>query len=93
MPLLNMYKRIVPPVLPKVGDEKTIPTGPMEAVTGIITAVDPEGVFIVKLPSGTRLVGYYAKGTGAESGTHRMRDDGSAAPPDEEIWVYSPIER
>jgi hypothetical protein len=87
-----MYARIIPDPIPKVGDRHTVPTGPAEAVEGMVTAVDPEGVMILKLPSGLLLVGYYAESTMPE-GVHRITRDGQAAKAPDRVWVFQTVER
>lgn len=91
--LAQLYTRIIPKKLPKVGDEHHVPTGPATAVMAVVTAVDPEGVMILKLPSGVRLAGYSAK-IGGVPGVSRVRQDGSSTPEGlpEEVWIFKPIE-
>jgi hypothetical protein len=92
MPLSEMYMRVIPSEWPQVGGQRAIPTGPMEAVTGTITTVDPEGVVILKLPSGVLLVGYCAK---LKPGfdIRRVTESGAPADPNEELWIYNTVER
>jgi hypothetical protein len=77
--------------MPKVGETKHIPTGPMEATIGTVTAVDPEGVIILKLVSGVMLVGYCAKQKPGLD-VSRLTERGKKASPDEELWIFNRVE-
>jgi hypothetical protein len=91
MPLSELYMRVVPSKMPKVGDQKMIPTGPAQATAGTITAVDPEGVILLKLVSGVMLCGYCAKQKPGFD-VHRMTERGIAANPNEEMWIFNTVE-
>lgn len=86
-----LYERVVPSTMPKVGEKKAIPTGPTESTEGVITAVDPEGVILIKLVSGVMLVGYCVKRKPGID-VHRITDAGLSADPNEEIWVFNRVE-
>ncbi len=91
MTLSEMYVRVVPSKMPKVGDQKAIPTGPAEATIGTITAIDPEGVILLKLVSGVMLAGYCAKQKpGIDVDLFEAR--GITANQNEEMWIFNTVE-
>jgi hypothetical protein len=92
MPLASMYERVVPSTMPKVGDQKRVPTGPAQTEVGVVTAVDPEGIIILKLPNSVFLVGYAARKK-RDIDVRRLRDNGTQAPADEELWIFNWVER
>jgi hypothetical protein len=77
--------------MPKVGEQKNIPTGHLESTVGTITAVDPEGVILLKLVSGVMLAGYCAKQKPGID-VYRVTKYGLAADPNEELWLYNRVE-
>lgn len=91
MSIASMYERVVPSTMPKVGEKKVVPTGPAESTEGTITAVDPEGVILLKLVGGMMLVGYCARQKpGVE--VQRLTEIGLAANPGEELWIFNKVE-
>lgn len=90
--LTDMYERITPSTLPKVGDRKVVATGPGSTAEGVVTAVDPEGVIILKLLTGVLLVGYWARST-APPGVHRITRDGHTVKTPDEMWIFNTVER
>ena len=82
-----------PEKMPAVGDMMHVPISSAGTEACIVSAVDPDGVVILKRPSGRHFVAYYGPLIGASLQLQRVRLDGSKAPKDERVWKFQLVER